>query len=216
MVLTKECFYPYFPSREKANAAFNLFDADNSNTVDKKEFVHVILSFYNSRKSLSSGIKDLNTSVASIGTLFDIFTVLILIWVILGIFQVPLESYIISASSLLLAMAFMITNAANNFFVCIVYLFFSHPYDVGDLIMIKDQTYSVKKINILTTVLVGADGRETMFQNSCLATETIVNLNRSKDFSETISVRVPLEIGQDKLNLLEESLLEFVKSKPKD
>ena len=70
-------------------------------------------------------------------------------------------------------------NVAKNTFEAINFLFVSHPFDVGDRVVVNGDILSVHKINITATLLRTVDEQLIYYPNTILATKPIRNLRRS-------------------------------------
>lgn len=62
----------------------------------------------------------------------------------------------------------------------LIFIFSTHVYDVGDLIIIDDQVLTVKEFGLFATTFRRADGQEVVAPNSLLATTKLIqNMRRS-------------------------------------
>lgn len=73
-------------------------------------------------------------------------------------------------------------NAAENHSDCrqLIFIFSTHVFDVGDLVMIDDQYLVVKEFGLFSTVFRRVDGQEIIVPNSLLSSTKLVhNMRRS-------------------------------------
>ncbi|KAG5340337.1 hypothetical protein C0989_002148 [Termitomyces sp. Mn162] len=80
----------------------------------------------------------------------------------------------------------------------LIFIFSTHVFDVGDLVMIDDQVLYVREFGLFSTTFRRVDGQEIIAPNALLASSKLVhNLRRSKSMWEstklTISYNTPLE-----------------------
>ncbi|KXZ40868.1 hypothetical protein GPECTOR_1708g820 [Gonium pectorale] len=69
--------------------------------------------------------------------------------VVLG--GVPLLQGFSTFSATVLAMTFIFGNSAKGAFESVLFLFFQHPYDVGDMIVLNGDAMRVKRISLMYT-----------------------------------------------------------------
>lgn len=134
---------------------------------------------YKERKELSSSLRDVGSAVGKLDNVLVIMVVLLACMTALLIFGVPIGSYLLTSISVLFAATFVFGNSARNMFEGIIFLFVTHPYDVGDRVFIDNNNYIVKELGILYTVLEKWDGQVIYSPNSVLATKDITNVRRS-------------------------------------
>jgi len=70
-----------------------------------------------------------------------------------------------------------------------MFLFNSHPYDVGDMLLMDDKYLTVDEIQIDFTIFITSAGRRMWIPNQKLVTNPFVNLTTSEPKGESISVR---------------------------
>lgn len=90
---------------------------------------------------------------------------------------------------------FMVGNSAKNLFEGVIFLFVTHPFDVGDRVFIDGQNLIVKELGILTTVFQRFDGQILYSPNAVLATKPITNIRRSSNITQTIELQIDLDVG---------------------
>jgi small-conductance mechanosensitive channel len=92
----------------------------------------------------------------------------------------------------------------------IVFLFVTHPYDVGDRVEIDGDLMLVSEFRLVHTVFERGDGRETYMPNAVLAQKQIINLRRSKPFGEGIEVIVPNNTPSAKIKELSQRMIAYI------
>ncbi|KAF8323535.1 uncharacterized protein EI90DRAFT_3076953 [Cantharellus anzutake] len=178
--LVVEDFYPYFKSKEEATSAFHLFDKDDNGDISKKEMREAVQSIYRERKALTASLKDISSAVAKLDGVLVVVTLLILFFICLLILN-PNDTV-----QSLVPLATLVLG-----FRLLIFIFSTHPFDVGDLVIIDDQVLFVKEFGLFSTVFTRVDGQEIIAPNSLLASSKILhNVRRSGSMWETTNLMV--------------------------
>ncbi|KAI0741441.1 Mechanosensitive ion channel-domain-containing protein [Daedaleopsis nitida] len=198
--LIVEDFFPYFSTTADAHAAFALFDKDGNGDISKKEMREAVRRIYRERKALTASLKDVGSAVAKLDAVMLAVALLILLFICLLIFNrnntlaslVPLATFIVGFS-------FVFGHSAQTLFESLIFIFSTHVFDVGDLVMIDDQPLFVREFGLFSTTFRRVDGMEIIAPNSLLASSKLVhNLRRSNSMWESTTLMVaydtPLEI----------------------
>lgn len=137
--LLAEDFVPYFKSNQEAIEAFQLFDADGNGDISKSEMREAVQRIYRERRALSTSMKDMSSAIKKLDGVLMGLGLIIVVFIWLLIFNrdstvaniVPLSTFVVGFS-------FVFGNSAKNIFESMIFIFATHPYDVGDLVCIDD------------------------------------------------------------------------------
>ena len=130
---------PYFKSNQEAIEAFQLFDADGNGDISKSEMREAVQRIYRERRALSTSMKDMSSAIKKLDGVLMGLGLIIVVFIWLLIFNrdstvaniVPLSTFVVGFS-------FVFGNSAKNIFESMIFIFATHPYDVGDLVCIDD------------------------------------------------------------------------------
>jgi len=101
-----------------------------------------------------------------------------IIW-IAYIFGVQLTGLLTFLGALSLAVTFAVQDVLKNL-VAGLYLLWERPFEIGDLIKVKDVTGSVEDIQVRTTVLRADNDQLIVVPNAVLFTEIVINRRLEK------------------------------------
>jgi small-conductance mechanosensitive channel len=115
----------------------------------------------------------------------------------------------------------VISNSfSSSILTSIIFLFFIHPYDIGDRIFVtldgNEENLAVSELNVLSTVFYRWDGTYITILNTVLAQKHIKNLRRSGIMAESHKIQINSRTNQKKLIRLKELLEDFVKANSED
>ncbi|KAI0629228.1 Mechanosensitive ion channel-domain-containing protein [Trametes polyzona] len=198
--LIVEDFYPYFPTTADAHAAFALFDKDGNGDISKREMREAVRRIYRERKALTASLKDVGSAVAKLDAVMLSVVAIVLIFICLLIFNRnnTLES-LVPLATIIVGFSFIFGHSAQTLFESLIFIFSTHVFDVGDLVMIDDQPLFVREFGLFSTTFRRVDGMEIIAPNALLAGSKLVhNLRRSNSMWETTTLMVaydtPLEV----------------------
>ena len=135
-IIVPSDFYPYFGDADAAMHAFYLFDKDRNGDISKAEMKTAVINVYQERRFILSSFKDINDVVMKLDRI--LFIIVCIITIIFG-FTVFGSNVLAAAVPLLsgsLALSFMFAETAREFFASLLFLFGTHPFDSGDIILI--------------------------------------------------------------------------------
>lgn len=94
--------------------------------------------------------------------------------------------------------------------------FVTHPFDVGDRVMVDNNSFIVKELGILTTVFQMWNGQVVYSPNSVLASKAIVNIRRSSCQTEVLEIHIAFSTAPEKLKELENRINDWLASESRD
>jgi len=205
-------FYPAFPTKEEAEAAFRVFDKDNNGDISRQEIKGTLLKVYKERRFLSKSMRDVGAALKTLDRILLFFAFVILFFISLSVFGVEVGDSLTSVYSIGIAASFIFKNAASNAFDAIMFLFVTHPFDTGDRCFIGQENLVVKKMGLFATVFQRADGTETYYFNSQLFNMFINNARRSDKTFENLTLQVAWRTPLEKLDALISAMNEWLET----
>ncbi|KAG2491012.1 hypothetical protein HYH03_010684 [Edaphochlamys debaryana] len=205
--IREEDFRPFFANdTAMARKAFETFDPDNKGELTRADVRARVISIYAERANMARSLRDTDSIVQSLE--FSVGAVIHFLFcaIYLSIWGVPLLEGFSAFSTTVLALTFIFGNAAKNAFESVLFLFFEHPYDVGDMVFFNNDSMRVKRISLLYTDFVKWTDEEIYIPNTKMMQHDITNWTRTRTKFELhkflVDVGVPWEVKQDINNAL--------------
>jgi small-conductance mechanosensitive channel len=215
---------PAFMNDEEADASFTMFDKDMNGDISMEELESVCVEIGRERKSITASLKDLDSVVSKLDSVFLFIVCVIVILVFIAIISSSGAAVLTSTGSVVLGLSWLFSATAQDFLQSIIFVFVKHPFDVGDRVSIygntgvsmKGDDYFVKEISLMYTEFKKMEGHIVQAPNSYLNTLFILNQRRSGGLAEAIPVIIKFGTTLEQIDSLRQSLLEFVLSEKRE
>ncbi|KZT39366.1 hypothetical protein SISSUDRAFT_1045668 [Sistotremastrum suecicum HHB10207 ss-3] len=207
-------FYPYFPTTAEAETAFAIFDKDNNGDISKREMREAVQRIYRERKALTASLKDVGSAVAKLDAVLVFIALLATAFISLLIFnRSDTIQSLVPLATIVLGFSFIFGHSAQLLFESLIFIFSTHVFDVGDLVMIDDQILLVKEFGLFSTTFRRVDGTEVIAPNTLLASSKLIhNLRRSNSMWETTNLTVAYDTPLEAIEQLKSRLQSYVAS----
>jgi hypothetical protein len=206
----------FFPSMEEAEKAFALFDKDSNGDATRDEMEMVCTELHREQLSLEHSMQDLDSAVGRLDNILMSLYVIVAMLIIAVALEAQLVSLVTGAGTLILGLSWLIGGSLQEVLTSIIFLFIKHPFDVGDRITLEKDSYIVKEIRLLSSVLLNSNGTLVQAPNTVLNTMFIQNIRRSPQMSETFTFDVDFATTFEQLEILRDKMLNFLVAERRD
>lgn len=212
--ITFNDFCNIFPNAQTAVQAFLYFDSTNDKKLSKKEVRDTLGTFYYNRKNIQTTFNSLNNFVHVLDNLALVVTILPLILVFFIVFRFSIKEIVAFSLSSALLLNFFVSTIAKDFCLNASFIL-THPFDVGDDIIIDGKGYTIYSISLYKTEVLGIDGGKLSFLNKVLWMKTIINMTRAPQKLIHVSFELDQNVDKDLFKALKKNILSYLRLKSK-
>lgn len=155
-----------------------------------EDFEARVISLFTERNDMSRTLQDRE----SIFHKLDLILFSLCLYVSLVIFAILLnidyKVYLASVGPFVFGISWVFSDTIKEIYNCFVFLLVSHPYDVGDRVLIDNVEYLVQRTDLLATTFVDLNGKLSYIPNPVLFNKKIENIRRSSKQSDTLTIKV--------------------------
>lgn len=200
----------------EAERYFQLMDLETTGEITRAQLARSLAQLHLEGDTLRAGMHEQAQIIGKLNGIFMFFT-WILIWIIsIALFQVSIRAVVAALASIGAIVMFLSTGTLKTAVESILFVIFTHPFDVGDRVMVRNDFYVVKELGLWTTTFIGPGNRITYIANSKLRGEMIINTRRSPFQSENIIFNILPTTPTELISKLEGRILQFYKQNPRD
>ncbi|KAJ6437312.1 serine threonine protein kinase [Purpureocillium lavendulum] len=212
------------PDREKEAAdIFKVLDENDSGDIQMEEFVNIVTEAGKMRHNVYRTIADMDHCINTFDWLCLLIIATVMIFFIVVRYVPTLKEIQSILSSLAIGLSFAVGRTFNHLLTGIIFVFFDHPFDAGDVISISNPgapsgiSCVVKRQSLLYTVFRRLDNNtELQIGNDQLYLKSIDNYTRSGINRQAISMFVDFRTTFKDLAKLRTTLETFLVDNPRD
>lgn len=205
----------YLPSAD-ADRLFQMLDPDSMRELNLVQVRRSITRLLDEQENLHLALLDQAQVIKKLDRLFLVLAIIFAMIPWMALFQVSLQTILVALAGIASFVLAASNSTVKTAFESIVFVIFTHPFDVGDKVMIRHDEYVVKELGLWTTTFMGSTNQLTYIANSKLRTEMIINTRRSPFQSELVRVNVLPSTSSEQIKTLEAKLLAFLEANPRD
>ncbi|XP_024036571.1 mechanosensitive ion channel protein 10 isoform X1 [Citrus clementina] len=208
----------FLKDEQHVKKVLKLFGAVKSGKIDKADFKKWVTKVYNDRQTLKRSLNDAKTAIEELNRILSAIVIVLIIIVWLLVMGLLTYKVFAVVTSQLLLLAFMFGNTARTCFEAIIFVFVTHPFDVGDRCLIDGVLLQmvVDEMNILTTIFLRYDKQRIYYPNSVLATKPISNFYRSpREMGDTVEFAIDVFTSVEIIDKLKYRIKDYLERKHK-
>jgi small-conductance mechanosensitive channel len=189
---------------------------DGNGDVTLEEAEMVVHEVSKERKSLTRSMRDVDSAIRKLDDVLVVIVLIIAIFIMISFLNSDFATTLATAGTALLSLSFIFAATCQEILASILFLFYKHPFDVGDRVDINGCRYIVKELSLLFTIFKRLDGTIVQVNNAVLNSAWIENIRRSQTMSEVVQLSVDFGTSFAQIQNLRKEMLVFVKSNSRD
>jgi small-conductance mechanosensitive channel len=205
----------YFSAAE-VGKAFSVFNLRDGAQVDRQEFCEAVFRVHEERHNIKRSLHCHGQIIRKLGTTLDGLAALFSILFGVVLFQLEGTAIVAAFVTVYMGLNFTMQMGMRSINEALQFIFVIHAYDVGDRVIIGDETLLVDRIELFTTIFRRWDNTAAFMVHSNLASQKIYNVRRSGNTCEKIEIKIPTKVSMDALWSFRDALAEYIHSRPAD
>jgi len=214
--LTLNDFLPFFNNEEQAQRAFGIFDVDKNGDISKFEIKNIIISIYKEKDDIEKSMRDSGLALKKLDIIMKFLSILLIGLIGMAMLTQGYSTVMISLGTVWASTLFAVSGIITTIVENIIFLFISHPFDVGDKIQVGGDVMYVTEFGLISTVFRRTDGKKLYCPNKKISSQFIKNVRRSGTIIEDIDLEVSLNTTKEQFDELKRRILEFLKQHKND
>ena len=202
------------------NDVYNVFGINKKDereeSVDKETFVRKVADMYEDRRNLEESLNSHGMIIKRIEAVANFIVGILSLIAIFSVYDIDLKKIILTIGTAFVAFLVLFKSTVTELYKAFIFLFIIHPLDVGDRVRIEGKELIVLGIDFLSSRFRKVDGSIEYRDNSKLAGQSIDNITRSGNMSETIKVHAAPSTTAEQVIKAREGMEEYVKANPLD
>ncbi|XP_010536166.1 PREDICTED: mechanosensitive ion channel protein 10-like [Tarenaya hassleriana] len=203
-----------FMIKEEVDLVFPLFEGSENGKITRKALTEWVVKVYTGRKALAHSLNDTKTAANQLNQLVAVILVVVTLIIWLLLLEIATTKVLLFFFSQTVALSFVMGSSCKNLFESIVFVFFMHPFDVGDRCVVDGVPLLVEEMNLLTTVFLKLDNEKVFYPNAVLATKPISNYYRSPSMGEAVEFSIAFSTPMERIACLKERIAEYLEQNP--
>jgi small-conductance mechanosensitive channel len=210
-----EVLGPY--RRDEALAIFKVLDENESGDIRLDEMEMTVVEAGRIRQAIFQNIHDVDHCINTFDWIALLLLAAVMIFFILVLYVPTIKQIQQTAAFLVIGLSFAVGRVFNHYLSGCVFVFFDHPFDVGDRVEVYNMASSnsvsliVVRQSLLYTIFRRVDnGTEMQIANERLAQKRIENVTRSGANKQALSITVDFRTTFKDLSFLRTELEAFL------
>jgi small-conductance mechanosensitive channel len=207
---------PFFTFVEQAQGAFSIFVVVKNGDISKFEIKNIIISIYKEKDDIEKSMRDSGLALKKLDLIMKFLSILIIGLIGMAMLTEGYSTVMISLGTVWASTLFAVSGIITTIVENIIFLFISHPFDVGDKIQVGGDVMYVTEFGLISTVFRRTDGKKLYAPNKAISNKFIKNVRRSGTIIEDIDLEVSLNTTKEQFEELKRRILEFLKQHKND
>ena len=194
-----------------ATELFAFLDFNKSGDIALTEFEEAIQEAYDEKKTLLKAIKANEKVIDRIDNFFVTVILLYKLTCFLPKIKLSLFDFIKYLGSSALVLRYLFDHFLEQLFASVMHFLVTHPYDVGDKILLHEKIYRIKDMGFWKTTLISPDGQVSYVPNHTLLSQAFGNYRRSDRMENNLLMSLNIKTSKEDIEMFVAAFNEFIK-----
>jgi small-conductance mechanosensitive channel len=194
------------------NVFYEYLDSNSSGDVNLAELKESFQEAYAEKDSLRQQLASNEEVVSNLDGFFLVLTVLAFVILFMPVLDLTIYNMFALVVGGVATFSFAFEHIYAEITNALIFILVTHPYDIGDRVMIKGAIYVVREFGLWTTKLETGSGRFVYMTNTSICHTPVLNFRRSDPQDDTASICLPAEVTEAQVAQLVASLNAFVRA----
>ena len=194
-----------------ATELFNFLDFNKSDDISLTEFEEAMQEAYDEKKTLLKAIKANEKVIDRIDKFFVSAILLYKLSCFIPKVQLSLFDFIKYIGSSALVLRYLFDHFLEQLFSSVMHFLVTHPYDVGDKILLDEKVYRIKDMGFWKTTLISLDGQVSYLPNHTLLSKAFGNYRRSDRMETNLVMSLGIATSKEDIEMYVAAMNDFIK-----
>jgi small-conductance mechanosensitive channel len=202
--------------KETASVYMDLIDLDGNGDISRNEFVVAVKQFYQERDYLECSMAGNVKIIDQLSAILNYATWTVTVLTMLILLDETISDTLKMVGGATLSLTFVFGGTAADAFRSLVFILYSHPFDVGDKVSIDGKSFKVVELGLWACSFLNGNGALVYVCNNEVRESKIANTRRSGRMSEAFKIKVSSATSDQQLEALELELKEWCRENERD
>ncbi|KAG0438035.1 Mechanosensitive ion channel protein 7 [Dictyocoela muelleri] len=203
----------YFADKDILHSYLSKLKLNHDQTISPDALENIIIKYGEEKYYLHMSLRQMNLALNRVN--YFVSTIAIIIFTgILFSYIVNMDNPFLAFFGTIFGTSFVLNSSIENAVSCTIFLFFIHPYDVGDRIFVnldnKEENLVVTELNVFSTVFIRWDGVVLVVPNQILREKSIINIRRSNTMTESHRIQIDVKTPPEKIEKMKIKLQSYL------
>jgi small-conductance mechanosensitive channel len=172
----------------------------------------VVVSLFEAEEMLKASVEQTAQALSKLDSLLFVLVSIVSFFLCVNILKYDIKDLMSGILAIWVGLLFAVGGTLKNLLESILFLFGSHPYDVGDKVIIESESLKVIEFGLMsTTFMRNKDSIRMTWPNVVLAGKQIYNVRRSGGMDDLLTLSVGIHTTHVQLEHLKEYLVNYIK-----
>lgn len=194
-----------------ATELFEFLDFNRSGDISLTEFEEAMQEAYDEKKALLRAIKANEKVIDRIDNFFVSVILLYKLACFLPKVHFSVFDFIKYLGPSVLVLRYLFDHFLEQLFASVMHFLVTHPYDVGDKILLDEKVYRIRDMGFWKTTLISLDGQVSYVPNHTLFSKKFGNYRRSDRMESNMLMSLSILTSKEDIEMYVAAMNEFVK-----